>query len=231
MGVVCLIGILLAAIDFEVGARGGVPVSSALMGQYSGPVQMVYGVTLPFSGYRPVNRRYALGPSVTAGLTRRFSLQWDALYRRYGFDSALPVINTPSSGAWAREEWVRVSQWNHSGQLRYRWGRLLAGAGATLHRVGVPEVRYRSTRRGLFDREPFVGVGTSSIAQELRYRNGYGVVASGGLVWKVGWLRIHPELRYTRMTRLPFRGEGPGGSIQTRVHQWEVLIGVLAATR
>ncbi|MCC6586907.1 MAG: hypothetical protein IT168_09470 [Bryobacterales bacterium] len=229
---VCLIALWLAAIDFGVGVRGGAPATSALEGEsQEGPYQMVYGVTLPFSGYQAVDHPYTVGPTATVGLPRHFSLQFDALYKRYGFNSALPLINTPSSGVWAEEQWARVSQWTYSAQARYKWGFLVIGAGVALPQIASENSRYRYTRRGLFDRESHIGTGTSDSIAEVSRRNGFGVIASVGAEWRVGRLRFNPEIRYTRVTRRMFEGSLPGGPVYSRENQVDILVGVLGGTR
>lgn len=227
LGMVCLI-LLLASWHWEVGVRGGVPVTNSLATESGPATSLVYGVEIPFAGFRSTERRYTVGPTVGLGLWRGFQLQVDALYNRLGYESALAIINTPSSGAWAMETWVRAAQWRFPAQVRYRWGRLTVGGGMVLSRIVAESERYRSTRRGLFDRQAFVGEGVSERVEQMQRRNGLGVVASVGAAWRRGPLRICPELRYTRITRRTIDGAGPGGFIHNNANQFEILVAITA---
>lgn len=227
MGMVCLI-LLLASWQWEVGVRGGLPVTHSLATESGPATSLVYGVQIPFTGFQSAERRYTVGPTVGLGLWRGFELQVDALYNRLGYESALAIINTPSSGAWAMETWVRAGQWRFPAQVRYRWHHLIVGGGIALSRIVDETERYRSTRRGLFDRQAYVGEGVSESVGQLQRRNGLGVVASAGTSWRKGWLRVSPELRYTRITRRTIAGTGPGGFIRNNANQFEILVAITA---
>lgn len=221
------------AADFGFGVRGGFPLTERLKTEGTGPAtSLVYGVSLPFTGFQSSNRPYSVGPTGSVTFWRGLGVQADALYSRVGYESALPFISTPSSGSYAAQEWVRANVWTFPILGTYRLKGILLEAGVSASRVSKVELRGISQTRRLLDRDISIGRYTADSTSELK--NEWGAGPTFGIGWEahVKWLRFVPELRYTRMTRRQFGGQGPGPSnVDSNANQLEVMLGILAGPR
>ena len=110
---------------------------------------------------------------------------------------------------------------------KYRFGRTLRpylAGGAVLRYIGP--VRARGERvvenriAGTTVRTPI----DTAEPSDLRKRHYPGVVAAGGIEFRLGWLRLLPEFRYTRWTA---NIASPGGLLRFAPNQAEFLLGFL----
>ena len=61
----------------------------------------------------------------------------------------------------------------------------------------------------------------------LRDNPTHGVTAGGGLRFRVGFLRVSPEIRYTRWSGSSFQEAGSFGSfVQSKQNQLDLLVGL-----
>lgn len=173
-----------AAQPVSVGVKGGIPITDAL--------ETAQGNN---AAYFTNTHRYVVGPTVEFHLPARFSLEVDALYRRLGFDYRVtsPLAFTAT----------RANSWEFPVLIKFEITpgpvRPFIVAGATFrHITGVKQVRQ------------VISGGTLGIVEvnnppEFNKENDIGFTFGGGLTFKAGWVRISPELRYTRWGSESFR--------------------------
>jgi hypothetical protein len=140
-------------------------------------------------------KRYTFGPSVEVGLPLGFRAEVDALYKHARQDR----FAGPAPGAVLTQEGRRMDIWEFPLLLKRPFGirrvQPYAVAGAALRRIAEFEVDRISipTFPGFpSTREQF----TTPSHEGVRA----GIVAGGGLTWKLGPMRLEPELRYTHWT-------------------------------
>jgi opacity protein-like surface antigen len=173
-----------AAQPVSIGVKGGVPITDAF--------ETAQGNN---SAYVTNTHRYVVGPEVDFHLPARFSIEIDALYRRLGFDyrATSPFV---AAG-------TRANSWEFPGLLKYD---ILPGpirpfidAGASFRHIsGVKQVRQVITAGTLNTVE-------INNPAEFNKTNDVGFTFGGGVTFKAGWVRISPELRYTRWGSDNFR--------------------------
>lgn len=168
------------------------------------------------------SKRYIVGPMLEARLPLRLSLEFEALYRRFGYTGHADNCCAHSI---TRE---RANSWEFPMMLKYRLPaaltRTFLGVGyapRTVHGTDVSSGSYLSAANGTY---------TYYFNQKSKtsYSLTHGLVASGGVDLGAGHVRISPEVRYVHWTA-PFLNEfGPDGSFQFISNQDEffVLLGV-----
>jgi opacity protein-like surface antigen len=148
------------------------------------------------------SRRYTAGPVVEVNLPFRLSVEFDALYRplKYGFEETTREGATSLSGT--------ASSWSFPLLLKYRLTggplRPYLGAGFAFHHLSGLKQLVGSTQ------------GSSSDSSA-------GVVLEGGLELRAGFVRVSPEIRYTRWgsAGIPLTG------FSYQENQAEFLIGIM----
>jgi hypothetical protein len=130
-------------------------------------------------------QRFTLGPYLETHLWRGAAMDVDVLLRRPAFEV------TPAHS--------RVTIWQVEAPVTfiYRFGRRLKPflrTGVAFNRVFAVEGS-APCARGPFG-EQFYCVDGSPVA-ELRHRSTSGFVVGGGVRWKFGKVRVHPEIRVT----------------------------------
>ena len=181
----------------RVGAKGGVPINEYFE---TGPGYAT-------SSYSSATRRYTFGPSVEFNLWNNVGLEFDALYKRIGYNAI--VSNRARNPPFYTDTYeVTGSSWDFPLMLKYRFTKvpLYATAGGMIRHIGP--VHGNGERSGLrlvvvngiliSDRftepldvpEPF----------DLRKRTWSGVTVATGVELRNGRFRVLPEFRYTRIT-------------------------------
>ena len=170
-------GLLVSAQPFSIGAIGGVPITDA-----SATAQ---GDT---SAYFTNTHRYVVGPAVEFHFPARFSLEIDGLYRRLGFDyrqTAPSLYAGTTANSWEFPALIKFDI--IPGPVRP-----FIDAGASFRHIsGVHQVRQTVSAGTL-------GTVTLDHPVEFNKANDIGFTFGGGVTFKAGWLRISPQLRYTR---------------------------------
>ena len=169
----------------SIGVKGGVPLTDAFSAARGND-----------SAYVSNTKRYTVGPTVEFHLPARFSLEVDALYTRLGYDQ----VQTTSGGAYTV---TRANSWQFPVLAKFE---ILPGpvrpfvdAGASFRNIsGIQQVR-TAVRLGT------LGTVTTNNATEFNKRNDIGFTAGAGIAFKMGWVRISPEFRYTRWGSEQFR--------------------------
>lgn len=155
---------------FIIGVRGGVPLGDVIQTVQSG------------SSISSSTDHYVVGPTLGIRLPAGFSITGDALFTRL----TLSTTSTSSSGSIS----ASASSWEFPVLLRYTVGREhgvapFVGAGVSVRHLSDfgnigPFLTNSATSSNV--------IGTSTTA---------GAAIGGGLQFKIGFLHISPEIRYT----------------------------------
>ena len=169
--------------------------------------------------YTSETRRYIIGPQVELRLPAGFAIELDALYTQLNFSS---VGNAAGSIANAVTD---ADAWEFPLLLKYKFG----GADAVAASVRPFVATGASFRRltGITQIRQFVTGGSQEISDpaELRNRNSTGFVIGGGVEIRALFLRISPEVRFTRWGTANFR-EGISNLLETNRNQGQLLVGI-----
>jgi hypothetical protein len=190
-------------IDF--GFKAGVPLTDAFE----------HGITSPLNPrtYTSDTRRYTLGPTVELRLPFGLGIEFDALYKRLGFDS---VISSPPAGGGAALSETRANSWEFPLLLKVR----------------TPGVVFRPFIDGGVSFRTLTGVkqfvtglaGTDDTPPELRDEHTRGYVIGAGFEVSAPFVKISPEFRYTRWAGENFRDTL--NLLRTNQNQADFLIGI-----
>lgn len=165
----------------------------------------------PFSSAVPW---YEFGVSGEFHITSRLRFEVDGIYRRGGFDSALPFGTT---GGLAYRP-TTFNNWEIPGLFKTNVSighvRPFIDFGAALRHIStISQSTYAS---GL------VGPGFADNSIALHNRNSLGGVAGIGITFKKGPFELSPEVRYTRWANEAFQYPG----LRTNLNQGDVLLGI-----
>ncbi len=161
---------------------------------------------------------YTLGPSVLFVLMPPLSLEFDALYKRVGTSSDYSYFGS------RRTERDRSNSWEFP---------ILARC-SLLSRVPAP---YLS---GGYSFRTISGSGTGAVSgpyyqpspltynYSTYYKNSSGLVIGGGMEINAWFLKISPEIRYTRWLNMSIKQYGGQGTfIKSTQNQIEILVGFM----
>lgn len=198
---------------FSVGVKAGVPLTDAF--------HAVSGNFRDIPSYFSNPPRYTLGPTVELRLPLRLSIELDALYKRLNYNS-----NTDGGAHGFQLAGTTGNSWEFPLLLKHRLSggpiRPYLAGGVTFDRLSG----FRQLVRG------FTGGGlgvvtTSQAPTELKDDFRTGVVLGGGLEVRALFLRLSPEIRYTRWGRDTFRDTCCLGSmLRSNPNQAEFLLGI-----
>jgi hypothetical protein len=197
----------------EFGVKGGVPITEAFeTGSF---------FTINFGeGAASAARRYTIGPMIGLRLPRGFSVEFDALYKRLGFDDL-----TKSGGLLFIHTRTTANSWDFPILAKFRFLRLpvlspYVGAGVSFRHIsGVSSITEQESLTF-----PLIPVtrSTATTSTTLNNRSGHGGVVGLGAEMRVPFVRISPEIRYTRW--------GADRNLDPWLHsaqnQVEVLVGI-----
>ena len=142
------------------------------------------------SAYFTNTKRYTVGGTIELHLPARFSIEIDALYKRFGFDGqSVSAGSTTLTG-------TRGNSWEFPLLVKFEMVpgpvRPFVDAGASIrHLTGIRQVRQ------------VISAGTFSSVEvndppEFNKATDLGLTFGAGIALKLGRVRISPELRYTR---------------------------------
>ena len=190
--------------SFTFGVKGGVPITDAFDAARSGN-----------SSYVTRTKRYLVGPTFEFLLPKRFSVEVDGLFKRVGYqyDATGPSVYSKTV----------ANTWEFPLLLKYE---ILPGpirpfvdAGASLrHLSGIRQIREAVSVSTLQRVE-------INNAAEFNKRNDIGFTFGGGIAFKLGPVRISPELRYTRWGGENFR-DPINALLRTNRNQGDFLLGL-----
>ena len=209
---VCTI-LLLAAFSalpqsLSVGLKGGVPLTNALKAA-SG------------SAYFSDRAPFVLGPSFEVGLPLGLSVEVDALYRRVRYNSTNPVsilVFPPPPPTTTR---TTGQVWEFPFLVKYR---VAGGPIRPYLSAGLSFRRLASFDQRTFAPGDLTPIQSTDQPQELKGRNAAGPTVGGGLEFRVPFLRISTEIRYTRWGSSSFRSAL--GGLATQLNQADFLLGI-----
>ena len=138
--------------------------------------------------------RYTVGPYFELHLPARLSIEVDALYRSYDYRQIQPASTTQP-----------VSSWEFPVLAKYQ---LLGGPIRPYIEGGVSFSRLTDVAEVV----------------DLNHRNNYGIVIGGGVEFRLGPLRISPEIRYNGWALQNF--SSPLGALTSNRNQAAVLVGI-----
>jgi hypothetical protein len=192
----------------SLGFKVGVPVTSMFD---TGNVSFTGSAanTAPFTSAVP---KYEFGVSGEFRLPKHLSFEVDGLFKRGGFDSALPF------GSGMAYQPTTFNNWEIPGLFKYhlREGRYrpFIDFGASLRHIStIQQFTYAPVAVS-------PSLDDNSIA--LHNRNSFGGVAGIGITFKKGPVAISPEARYTRWANSAFEY----GGFKTNLDQGDVLLGL-----
>jgi hypothetical protein len=201
--------------EFRFGLKGGVPLTA----YFDTGVFPVRGGILEFSA---ATRRYTLGPSVEWRLTPRIGLEFDALYRRFGY---VRNENTSVSGTTIRSSYeVQGNSWDFPLMAKYRRDARVApyaAGGFVLRYIGAGRARGTS----------MVQTGETTITTPIDSEDGVQLFAPGATAAvgiEFGWTRIRvlPEVRYSRWGTTNI-----SGPLHLKANQIDFVVGLLFGSR
>jgi hypothetical protein len=198
LGLIFLSGNVLLAQRVEVGVEGGIRTTDDLSGNVSSE-----------------SKRYIVGPTVDIRLPKRFSVEVDALYQRFGFTG---FYFAGDSFGTVRE---RTNSWEFPVILKYhlpvRLAHPFVGIGYAPRIVNGLDVS-SGTRAIVFY---YFNQHTTT-----NYPVTQGVVVSGGVSLGGGHFRFTPEVRYTYWTAPYVSGYGYPGTGRSAPNEVSVLLGI-----
>lgn len=195
------------------GVKGGVPVTDAIS---------VARETGPGPGFRlavATTRRYTVGPTVELRLPFNLGLEFDALYRRFGYDQEWNLIGARTTFR------TTVNAWQFPLLAKFRWeaplSPFLAGGISYGRLAGMKQLMDRAV--------PGPGgaihtTSTSSAPMELADRNAAGATFAAGFELPVPKVRVAPEVRFTHWSGDQIRERND--LVRSVRNQAEVLIGI-----
>jgi hypothetical protein len=196
----CLFGQTL-----EIGVRGGVPVTPAF--ETSSEFHLANG-ELGSSA----TRRYTVGPMVRLHLPRDFGVEFDALYHRLGWN------DFRESAFLVNDNRVIAHSWEFPIVATYRLrGPFHVLAGPAFRITGVNSISATQTFPGQTTPIPATPLNDTSAR-----RSGRGITIGTGFGLRIGFVRVLPEVRYTRWGADQL--ENP--YLHSNVNQVEVLLGI-----
>lgn len=168
------------------------------------------------SAYFTNTKRYTVGGTIEFHLPARFSIEIDALYKRFGFDGqSVSAGSTTLTG-------TRGNSWEFPMLVKFEMVpgpvRPFVDAGASIrHLTGIKQVRQ------------VISAGTFSSVEvndppEFNKATDLGLTFGAGIAFKVGRVRISPELRYTRWGGENLR-DPVNALLHTRRNQGDFLLG------
>ena|ERR1700733_10781290 len=196
--------ITAAAQPVSFGVKAGVPITDAF--------DTAQGSQ---AAYASNTHRYLVGPTVQLNLPFRFSIEVDALYKRLGFDynqfggPGSPTFTSTTANSW---EFPVLGKWAVlPGPVRP-----FIDFGANFRHIsGIDQIKSTAAA---------VNVNVSSVP-EFHKDFDIGATFGAGVEFKVGWLRVSPEFRYTRWGTENFR-DPVSDLLQTNKNQGDFMVGL-----
>jgi len=192
------------------GFKVGVPVTD----MFSASNTSEFSDAIPNSPFSSAVPRYEFGVSGEFHLPMHLRFELDGLFKRGGFDSALPFGST---GGLAYRP-TTFNDWEIPGLFKYNISvghfRPFVDLGASLRHIST--IGQTTFAPGLLIPEST----DNSIA--LHNRNSFGGVAGIGFTFKKGPFELSPEARYTRWANEAFQATG----LRTNLNQGDVLLGI-----
>ncbi len=194
----------------DLGFKVGVPITN----MFSASNTSEFNQTIPGSAFSSAVPRYEFGVSGEVHLYKNLRFELDGLYKRGGFNSALPW-----SGGGLAYRPTNFNWWEVPALIKTNISmghvRPFIDFGASLRHIStIGQTTYAA---GLLGGK---AITDNSIA--LHNRNSYGGVAGIGITFKKGPFKLSPEVRYTRWANEAFEYTG----LRTNLDQGDFLLGI-----
>jgi hypothetical protein len=216
-----LASISVFAQPFSAGIKAGVPLTDFLNAAETG----TFNYTAP-------TQRYIIGGVAEVRLPLGFGVEFDALYRRLGYDG-YSVYTVPMTGlSQLLNSSTTGSNWEFPLLLKYRFHfpvvRPYLDAGVAWDTLaGLQQTVTTSTGFG-----PLPFTSTTSSPSELRKKATMGFVVGAGVDIHAAFLHISPEIRFTRWNSTQISDvcslcaqTSGSGLLQSNLNQAEFLVG------
>jgi len=192
------------------GLKGGVPLTDAVVGNFGGDSEA---------------RRYTVGLMIELRLPASLAFEADGLYKRTGYRAS------QSDGGFTTMGQVRAHSWEFPLLLKYYLplppaARPFVSGGYVIRHLSAARGSARIT--GTFSSGTPIDT-TLSVPRSVVLRNNptHGAIVGAGWRLAAGWLKVAPELRYTRWAGRPFDDQGPRGFfLQSSQNQVDLLVGL-----
>jgi hypothetical protein len=199
---------------FTLGLKVGIPVTDMFSTSNTGGLGTGSSTGLAGSNYSSHTPRYILGASAEFHIPLHLRFEVDALYKRGGFNSSIPL-----NGGLAYRP-TSLNWWEFPGMFKYNISmghfRPFIDFGATLRHIStITETTFAPGN--------FQGVIRNNSA-DIHNRNSVGGVAGIGITFKKGPFELTPEARYTRWSNQAFSTNN--GNIRTNLDQGDILLGI-----
>ncbi|MEK7407982.1 MAG: outer membrane beta-barrel protein [Acidobacteriota bacterium] len=188
--------------NISVGVRAGVPLTN-----------LVETAQSPNLGFNSQTRRYVVGPTLEVRLPLGFGFHMDALYRRVSVDGFGPgATPTLFTGSFSK------GHWHFPILLKYRFGagslRPFVSGGPSFNRLsGVGEAGHCVLTFG------------RRCGVEAVQKSSTGFALGAGLDSRLPFIRLAPEIRYTRVGADILRSVQPD-LLRSLRDQFEFLLGI-----
>jgi hypothetical protein len=192
------------------GFKVGVPITD----MFSAKNTSEFGDTLNGSPFSSAVPRYEFGVSAEFPLIGHLRFEVDGIYKRGGFDSALPFGGTGglAYSPTTFNDWEIPALFKTDVSVGHI--RPFVDFGAALRHIST--ISQYTYAPGLV----IPGFTDNSFA--LHNRNSFGGVAGIGITFKKGPFRLSPEVRYTRWANESFQYPG----LKTNLNQGDFLLGI-----
>jgi len=164
------------------------------------------------------SKRYLIGPTLEAGLPLRLSVEFDAIYRRQGYQGAY------GNFAFSTLEGERANSWEFPMLVKYRMPFPLMKPFAEIGYA--PRVINGTITGDSILRVPTVQPPVH-YSNKTDWQTSHGIVIGGGVDAGIGRLRLSPGVRYTRWNNTAisvFISDGP--AFHSTQNQVDVVLGV-----
>ncbi len=195
LGVFCALS--ASAQSISIGLLGGAPFTD-----------VVNSVNQNNIAFLPKSANFIVGPAFQVNLPLGLRVEVDALYRPYSFSAASTTATVTPAGSSTVNYSVSGSQWTFPFLLQYRFN--------------TPILKPFIEAGASFDHLANISAAAKNIASgpgALIHQSNVGIVLGGGVDWKIPFVRISGELRYTHQGSADFQG-------LSNLNQAEVLVGV-----
>ncbi len=179
-------GFSQSRVELEFGARAGLPFSISMQSR-------ITGISSTFSTQGYDRSPFSVGPTATALLYDRLTVELDALYkpvrgRGTTFSATFPMTSSTHGSSW---EFPLVADYHvtKSPVRLYFGGGLVVGETTT----GTTEIRTTDAQTG------------AATVRTTAFRASHqspAFVANGGMEWRAARVVIRPELRYTHWSAI-----------------------------
>lgn len=198
-----------SAQPFGVGAKIGRPLSDAFDSISGSNTQ---------EGYESETASYVVGPFVELRLPFRFAVEVDALYRSLEFGRV-----APSSGGGLILRPTEADSWEFPFLLKKR---MSGGLVQPFVAGGFSYNRLADVRQSVEClRQDCGGITPFDTPPELQNKSRFGFVAAAGVDFRALFLRIAPEVRFTRWTQTSF-ADPIGDLLDSNDNQFDFLVGI-----